>query len=204
MGLALLPLLGAAAHPLHHSLNLPGRDGDAAGLLQVALGLEISRLIRPFQADELGQGRRVADFQSQRVVGWIMALALAGVIIVITSERELAEDPLRPDGFPALAHFSGLGLVGAVNAVGCLLKQPADQGIGRLEDGGAHQRFQLLDGQTVGFPRLEAGHQLLDFLVLGQEEFWRRVFFFDPASLSARVFSTTSCAYCCANAWKRW
>ena len=56
----------------------------------------------------------------------------------------------------------------------------------------------------LGFPRLEAGHQLLNFLVLGQEEFWRRVFFFGPASLSARVFSTSSCAYCCANSWKRW
>ena len=84
------------------------------------------------------------------------------------------------------------------------LQEEAHQRIGRFEEGGAHQHFQLLHGNPGRFPRLEAGHQLLDFLVLGQEEFWRRVFFFAPASLWARVFSTTSCAYCCASSWKRW
>ena len=133
------------------------------------LGFQISRLIGPFQAKQLGQGGRVADFQSQRVIGWIMALFLAGVIVVIASERKAAKNPLRLNGFPALAHFSGLGLIGGVNPVGRLLEKKRDDFIGRFENGGADQYLQLLRRRTIELLGRKAADQLLDFRVLGQD-----------------------------------
>src|SRR6266403_2120268 len=83
LGAPLLPSLSAAAHALDYPLNLPPRHGNAAGLFQMPLGLEIGWLIGPFQTNEPCQGWRVADFQSQRGIGRMMALVFARVIIVI-------------------------------------------------------------------------------------------------------------------------
>src|ERR1039458_4637825 len=203
-GLAFLPSLGGRSHRLDQALNLTGRKMDAAGFPQVVFGLLVTGLIRSLQADQPGQRRGFVPFQAQRGIGGIMALLFAGVVVVVALEFKGAKDARDVQVFPALALLPRLGLVGGINAIGGLLQKESHQHIGGLEDGGADQHFQLLDGAPVGFPRLEAGHQLLDFLALGEEEFWRRVFFFKPASLSARVFSTTSCAYCSANFWKRW
>jgi hypothetical protein len=175
-----------------HALNLPGRHVDAAGLFQMSLGFQVGGLVGAFQAEEFGQCRRIAPFQSQRRVGRVMALLFAGVIIVLATEDEAPKHTVHPEGLPALAHLSWLGLVGRIDPVGRLLEQTFHQCVGRLEDGGAHQRFQLLDRHAVGLLRPEAGHQLLDFLLLGQEELGRRVFFLAPAARSARVFSTMS------------
>ena len=83
------------------------------------------------------------------------------------------------------------------------LQQKSHQRVGRLENRRAHQHFQLLDRHPVGLLGLEAGHQLLDFLVLGQEEFGGGVFFLKPAVRSARVCSTMSWAYCSTKVWNR-
>jgi len=42
--------------------------------------------------------------------------------------------------------------------------------VGRLEHGRAHQHLELLDGHTVGLGSLETGHQVLDFLLLGEAD----------------------------------
>jgi len=72
------------------------------------------------------------------------------------------------------------------------MKQAYQHG-GWLEDGAAHQDFQFLDGHPAGLASVKAGHQLLDFLVLGQEDFERRryFFFFESVASSARVLSMT-------------
>jgi hypothetical protein len=46
-----------------------------------------------------------------------------------------------------------------------------------------------LDRQAVGLVGLEAGYQLLDFLLLGQEDLRGEVFFLKPVVRSARVCS---------------
>jgi hypothetical protein len=59
----------------------------------------------------------------------------------------------------------------------------------------------LLDGQSVGRGGLEASHQLLDFLLLGQEDLGREVLFFKPVSRWTRVCSMMSWAYWSTNVW---
>ena len=124
-----------------------------------------------------------------------MALLLAWVVIVIPLQGEAAKNPLRLHRFPALAHLSWLGLVIRIDLVGGLLEQPADQRIGGLENRRAHQDLQLGDGVSLWHPRLKTGDQLLDFFFLGQEDFRRDFFFFEPA-MFWRVSSMTKSAYC--------
>ena len=91
--------------------------------------------------------------------------------------------------FPSLAGLARLGLVGGIDPVGGRLQEKAPQRGGRLEEGGAHQHFQWLDGQPVEGLPLKLRHHLADCLVLGQAEVRRGVFFFfEPAARSARVF----------------
>jgi hypothetical protein len=80
----------------------------------------------------------------------------------------MAKDALHRQAFPSLAHLSGLGLVRPIHTVGGLLEQPANQGIGGLENRRAHQNFQLGDGAALRLLRLKAGNQSLDFFFLGQ------------------------------------
>ena len=173
MGLALLPDLGAATHALDDPLNLPCRDGNAARLLQMPLGFLVSRLIGSFQTYKLGQGRRISHFQTQRRVDRIVALILALVVVIIPLQLEAAKNPLNPNRFPAFARLPSVRLVMGVDAVGGLLKQPANQRVGRFENRRAHQDFQLGDGVSVERLRFETGDQLLDFFFLGEEDFGR-------------------------------
>jgi hypothetical protein len=93
---------------------------------------------------------------------------------------------------PAFSLFSRLGLVSGVDAVRCGLEEPPHQRVGGLEEGGAHQQFEFLHQLPVGSSLLKMSHQLLDFPVLGQEDFGRGDFFLAPAFRSARVLSTMS------------
>jgi hypothetical protein len=54
-----------------------------------------------------------------------------------------------------------------------LLEQPANQRIGGFENRRAYQHFQLGDGVSVQFSGFEPADQLLDFLLLGEEDFGR-------------------------------
>ena len=138
MGLAFLPDFGAATHSLNNPVNLPRRNADAAGLLQMPLRFLVGRLIGSFQTDELGQSGRITHLQAQRGVDRIVALILALVVIVISLQLEAAKNSLNPNRFAALARLSGLGLVLGVDSVGGLLEQPADQRIGGFENRRAH------------------------------------------------------------------
>jgi len=133
VGWTLLPFLRTLPHALDHALNLPGRDGDAAGLGQVPLGFEIGRFIRPFQANKFSQGWRVTHLQAQRGIGWIVALLFALVIVVSAEQIEAAKNPLHPKGFPAFEDLSGFGLVGRVDPIDGLLQHPAEQFVAALE-----------------------------------------------------------------------
>jgi len=65
-----------------------------------------------------------------------------------------------------------------IDAVGGLLKQPTDQRVGGLENGRAHQGLQLRDHLRSRRLGLEAGDQLLDFLILGEEDIGGNLGFF--------------------------
>ena len=104
-----------------------------------------------------------------------MALLFARMIVVITVQWEMPENPLGSNSVPALALFSGLRLVSGVDPVDGLLEHPAHQLIGRPEYRGTDQNLQLGHRDPSGLGGLEAGHHLLDFLVLGQEDFRRRL-----------------------------
>jgi hypothetical protein len=86
-------------------------------------------------------------------------------------------------------------LAGGIDPVGGLLEQKAHQCVGGLEDCRADQDFELLDGPPIGSLRSKVGHQLRDFLLLGQEESRGGLFFFTPETRSARVCWTTCRAY---------
>jgi len=121
-----------------------------------------------------------------------MPLLFAFVVVIIALQRERTKHALHLRADPPLVVLARLGLVGSVDFVRGLLQQPAHQRIGRLEEDRAKQYLHLLDRQAVGLVGLEAGYQLLDFLVLGQEDLGGEVFFLKPVVRSARVCSIMS------------
>jgi hypothetical protein len=159
-------------------------------------GFQVGRLVGTLQTDQLGQCRCIAHFQTQCGVGGMVALILAGVVVVIPLQMEAAEDALHPDGFPTLARLSGLGLVTGIGPIRRLLEQPADQGVGGFENRRAHQDFQFGDALAVQLPGFKAGDQLLDFFFLGKEDGGRGRFFFLAAAMCWRVSWMTRSAYC--------
>src|SRR5207247_10789758 len=99
-----------------------------------------------------------------------------------------------PAGFPTVAYLSRLGVMGCLDALSGLLKQPANQGIGRLEDSRAHPDLQLSHSSSMWVLGLKAADQSLDFFFLSEEEFWRVWFFFE-STIPSRVSSITRSAY---------
>ena len=93
------------------------------------------------------------------------------MVVVIALDGEGAKEALHLQGRPAFALLPGLGLAGGVTAVGGWLLQPPRQSPGGLEDRPAHQQFQLLHQLPGRRLALKLGHQSLDFLVLGEEDF---------------------------------
>ena len=132
-----------------------------------------------------------------------MPLLFAFMVVVVALQCEGAKDAIDSEVGPPLVMLARLGLIGGVDALSSSLQQESHQCIGRLVNRRAHQHLHLLDRHPVRLGRLEAGHQLLDFLILSQEEFGRGVFFFEPASRSARVCAATSATYCPTKVWKR-
>jgi hypothetical protein len=152
---------------LNQALNLARAEVDAAGFPPMVLGLLIAGFIGSLQADQASQGRCFVPLQAQRGLGRIMALFFACMVIVIALQFEGTKDAIDPQAFPSLALLARFGLVGGVDAVGGLLQKEGHQRVGRLEDGGAHQHFQWLDGDPVGVPPLGSGSSTAKFPGLG-------------------------------------
>src|SRR6266566_705961 len=143
----------------------------------------------------------MGSFQSQRGIGRIMALLFPFVVVVVALQVERSKNTIDRDLLPPFALLTRLGLIAGIDALGSSLQQIAHQGVGRLEEGGAHQPFELLDGHAIGLAGLEAAHQLADFLLLGEEKLWSGVFFFEHAASCSRVSAMTNWAYCSVSSW---
>ena len=198
------PSLGRRAHPLDQALNWPRRHRPAAGFQELFFGRLVAGFIGSRPAPHARQRRGGARFPTPRRRGRIMPRRFAGRIVVVARQGEGAEQTLALAGFPSLAGLARRGLIGRIHSVGGPLQEKAPQRGGGLEERGAPQPFPLLDGPPGGVLPLQRGHHLLDFLVLGQEEVGRGVFFFEPACRCARVCWTRSSTYCWTNCWKRW
>src|SRR5689334_16488031 len=118
-GTALLPLLGRRSNVLYRALDLPGRYVDAARFPQMLLGFLIAGFIGSFQANQTQQCWCFASFYAQCGVCWIMSAAFAGVIVVIPLQDKGAEDAIDRYRRTPLALFSGFGLVGSIDLLGC-------------------------------------------------------------------------------------
>lgn len=118
-----------------------------------------------------------------------MTLFLTLVVIVVALQLEGTKDAMECDALPAHASLSGSSLVTCIDLVGRALQQESHQRVSWFENGRPNQHFQLLYRQAIRLLRLKALYELLDFLLLGQEELGRGVFFFKPLASSTRVFS---------------
>lgn len=197
-----LPGLGCRADPLDQSLQLAGANVNAAGFPQVFLSLFKAGGVGTLQADQPSQRRSVAPFQAQGGIGGKMAPPLFGIKIVVALDGEGTENALDLQSRAPLAMLSGLGLVGGIDPVGCLLKEKGDHLGGGFENGHAHQHLPLLGGGTADRPRAQAVDQLLEFGVLGRGDGRGEFdFFLRPAAMSARVRSMTCWACCSTSRW---
>src|SRR5215813_14716317 len=96
----------------------------------------------------------------------IMPLLFARVIVVVALKRETAKDAICLDRLTSFVLLAWLRLVGGIGSVSRFLQEEPHQIIGGLEDSATDQHFKFLDQRATGGLRLEARHQLLDFLVL--------------------------------------
>jgi len=115
--------LRLGTYSLHHALNLPRRNRDATGVLEMLLGLLVTGLVGSLQADQPGQRRRVGPLQTQRGIGRVVARLLAWMVVVVVPADDKATKQalhLKPD--PCLAMLTWLGLVGGVNLISCFLE----------------------------------------------------------------------------------
>ena len=113
------------ANSLHHTLNLPCRNLDATGVLEVLLGLLVTGLVGSLQTDQPGQRRRVGPLQTQRAIDRVVALLLTRMVVVVPADDKAAKQALHLEPDPCLAMLARLGLVGAVNLISRFLEQKA-------------------------------------------------------------------------------
>src|SRR5271157_525690 len=134
-----------------------------------------------------------------------MPQALALMIVVITQYGEGPEDAIDRELGAAFAHKTRFGLVSGIDPVRQLLEQVSHQVIGGFEDGRAQQylEIQFLNGELARIGGQKPCHQLLDFLVPGEEEVWSWAFFLESAAMAWRVRSITCWAYCWVRDSKR-
>ena len=133
-------------------------------------GLLIGHLIRPFETDQAGQGGRVAAFQSQSRVGWIVARLPAGMVIVGAPQAERAKEALDLKFLTPFTLLAGLGMVRRFDPIHRRLQEKGHQLGCRLENGGANQPLQFMNGLAGGRGCHEPIHQRLDLFVLRQEQ----------------------------------
>ena len=93
-------------------MDLTRRDGDAAGLCEVAFRFEIGLLVGALQANELRQRRGIAAFQAEGGIGGVLALGPVRVVIIRALQLEVSENSLHGERLAPLAEFPGFGLIG--------------------------------------------------------------------------------------------
>ena len=92
------------------------------------------------------------------------------MVIVISLDFKLAEQPFDFERLPAFAVLSGLGDISGIGTVSSFLKKNGNQVIGRFEYGGANQKLNSLDGGSCESLSVETLDQLLDFFFLSEED----------------------------------
>ena len=156
-------------------------------------GLLVAGFVGTFQADEAGQGGSVAAFQSEGLVRGMVAMFLAGVVVVGASQGGATEHALDLESLTTLADFSGFGLVGGIDLVGGFLEKLADKISSGFENGGAQEFFEIGNQSAAGLGGAEGGDQLVDFFLAGEVEgFGVRGFFLMSDLRSWRDFSEIS------------
>lgn len=136
-------------------MELPRRHVDAAGFLEVFLGLFKALFIDALQTHQAGQSRGVPAFQTQGGIGRIVPAVFLWIVVIIALQFKAAKDALHPKLHPSFVMPSGPGLVGGVDLIGATLQKVLDQNVGRLENGQPQEHFQLLHipshrGQEMG------------------------------------------------------
>jgi len=152
------------------ALDLALSHDNAPHFLQMKRGFLVAGLVGTFQADEPGQRGCVAAFQTEGLIGGMVALFLAGVVVIGAPQDRVPEDALDLDGLPTFTDFAGLGLVSGVDFVGGFLEELADKIRSGFENGVAQEFFQIGDVGTTGLGGAEGVDQLLDFLLAGEVE----------------------------------
>src|SRR5215204_108974 len=161
----------------------------------MVLCLLVAGFVGSLQAHQTSQRRRMAAFQSQCGISRIVPLLFPFVVVIIAQQRKRAKHATDIEADPSLVLLARLGLISSVDLVGGPLQQKSPLCISRFEDRRTHQHLQLLDGHPVWLSSFKARHQLRDFLVLGEEDLGREVFFLKPPMRSARVCSMMAWAY---------
>jgi len=152
------------------ALDLALSHDNAPHFLKMKRGFLVAGLVGTFQANEPGQRGSVAAFQAKGLIGGMVALFLAGVVVVGAPQDRVPEDALDLDGLPTFTDFAGLGLVSGVDFVGGFLEELADKIRSGFENGVAQEFFQIGDVGTTGLGGAEGVDQLLDFLLAGEVE----------------------------------
>ena len=116
-----------------------------------------------------------------------MTLFFASMIIVISLEFKNAEQTFDVQCLPAFALLFGFWNKCSISPINSVLKQKANQGIGRFENRRTNKRFDPLDQQPSGCLTMKILDQFLDLLFLGEEDLGLRIFFFNPLASSSRV-----------------
>ena len=130
------------------------------------------------QADQSGQGRRVASFQAQGGIGGKMALSFFRIKIVVALDVKATEYPLSLQALPPLVMLSGLGWVSGVAPIRRLLKEKGDHLGGGFKNSHPHQQFPWLGGGPADGLAAQAADQLLEFGILGRGHRRREFAFF--------------------------
>jgi hypothetical protein len=125
--LALLPPQGSNPDLLDRSLDLTGRNIDAARFPQRLLGFLVARLVGSLQADQGQERGRLAVFNPKGGVGWIMADFLARMVEVIALENKGTEKTIDRNRLAFFALLPRFGWIRGIDLVRRRLQEESHQ-----------------------------------------------------------------------------
>ena len=165
------------------------------------LSLLKTGFINALQTHQACQSGGMAPFQAQSAIDRKMSLFFLRVIPIVPANHKAPKNRAHIQLVRTFVVLARLGLITGVDLFGCLFQQVLHESVAGFEEGGTQEHFQFLDRNTIGLLGRETGDYLLDFGVLGEENFGRGDFFLKPA-MSARVTPTISSTYCSMSWWK--